>query len=104
MPRYRRSLANWREQFGRILVEAMACGIPVIGSTCGEIPRVIGDAGLVFQEGNVAQLAERLGELNGDPQLRVALGRLGRERVLRNFTHDRIAERTLQVYRDLAHS
>lgn len=39
---------NWKEQFGRVLIEAMSCGVPVIGSTCGEIPNVVGEAGLLF--------------------------------------------------------
>jgi glycosyltransferase involved in cell wall biosynthesis len=43
-----RSRSNWKEQFGRVLVDAMACGVPVVGSTCGEIPNVIGEAGLIF--------------------------------------------------------
>src|SRR5204863_7711185 len=43
-----------REQFGRVIVEAMACGVPVIGSTCGAIPEVIGEAGLAFPEGDGA--------------------------------------------------
>ena len=99
-----RSLANWREQFGRVLVEAMACGVPVIGSTCGEIPRVIGEAGLVFPEGSLPLLAERLGALQDDPQLSATLQRLGRDRVLRNYTVGRIAEQTLQVFRDVVES
>jgi N-acetylglucosaminyldiphosphoundecaprenol N-acetyl-beta-D-mannosaminyltransferase len=55
-----RSTTGWLEQFGRILIEAMACGIPVIGSDSGAIPEVIGRAGLVFPEGDVAALAVAL--------------------------------------------
>ncbi|NEP07058.1 MAG: glycosyltransferase family 4 protein, partial [Okeania sp. SIO4D6] len=47
---------GWKEQFGHVLIEAMACQVPVIGSDSGEIPYVIGDAGLVFPEGNVEEL------------------------------------------------
>ncbi len=63
------------EQFGRVLVEAMACGKPVIGSSCGEIPTVIGNAGLVYQEGNVNELTSALERLAGDENLRLDLGR-----------------------------
>ena len=43
---------NWKEQFGRVLIEAMASGVPVIGSDSGAIPDVIGQAGLIFPEGD----------------------------------------------------
>ena len=55
-----RTRANWKEQFGRILIEAMAAEALVIGSDSGEIPRVIGDGGLVFPEGHAATLADLL--------------------------------------------
>jgi len=94
-----RSQANWIEQFGRVLVEAMACGMPVIGSDCGEIPHVIGDAGLVFPEGDVAALRGCLARLASDPALRAALGRQGRERALAHYTHAHVAAQTVAVYR-----
>jgi len=93
-----RSLPNWREQFGRVLVEAMACGVPVIGSTSGEIPSVIGEAGLLFPEGDVAALAEALSRLRADSALRLLLSTLGRERVLARYTQASIALETVAIY------
>ncbi len=99
-----RSQANWTEQFGRVLVEAMACGVPVIGSTCGEIPNVIGDAGLIFPEGDAAALRAALERLIASDELRTDLARRGRQRVLDRFTHERIAEETVAIYREIQRS
>jgi glycosyltransferase involved in cell wall biosynthesis len=93
--------SNWKEQFGRALIENMACGVPVIGSTCGEIPNVIGDAGLIVKEGDDAELATALIRLRDDINLRNDLAKRGRERVLEKFTQKRIAEETVRVYREL---
>src|SRR5258706_5141015 len=60
---------NWKEQFGRVLAEAMACETPVIGSSSGEIPYVIGDAGLVFSEGNAQELVACVRQLLVNPAL-----------------------------------
>ncbi len=95
------SRPNWTEQFGRILVEAMASAVPVVGSTCGEIPAVIGDAGLVFPEGDVGALASALRRLAGEPALRAELGRRGRERALARFTQRHVAQGTVGVYRQV---
>lgn len=97
-----RSQPNWVEQFGRVLIEAMACGVPVIGSDCGEIPHVIGDAGLVFPEGNVKALEASLTRLRREPQLAVDLAERGRRRVLDHFTQEQIANKTAEVYRQVA--
>jgi glycosyltransferase involved in cell wall biosynthesis len=95
------SLPNWVEQFGRVLVEAMASGVPVIGSDCGEIPRVIGDAGLVFPEGDIVALTDHLRRLQHDLSLWNELARKGAERVQASFTQDRVARRTVDLYRQL---
>ena len=96
-----RTRPNWKEQFGRVLIEAMACGVPVVGSTCGELPNVIGDAGLVFPEEDVDMLAVRLRELINDSGLRESLAAKGRARVLAQYTQKKIAEQTVEVYRSL---
>lgn len=90
---------NWREQFGRVLIEAMACGVVVVGSSSGEIPHVIGDAGLIFPEGEVEALRDRLAQLMANPDLRADLARRGRRRVLAHYTQAQIAAQTYQVYR-----
>ena len=96
-----RTTPAWKEQFGRVLVEAMACQTPVIGSDSGEIPHVIGDAGLIFPEGDRQALAGCLLRLAGDAALRAELGQRGRSRVLAHFTQERIAAATYQVYQQM---
>jgi glycosyltransferase involved in cell wall biosynthesis len=96
-----RTLQNWKEQFGRVLIEAMACGVPVIGSDSGEIPNVIDSAGLIFAEDDVDALHNHLLELMKSENLRRELGKRGRERVLSMYTQDQIADRTVEVYREL---
>jgi len=91
---------NWKEQFGRVLVEAMACETPVVGSESGEIPHVIGDAGLTFPEGEVDELARRLSLLQTDDGLRRRLAGQGRARVLEHYTQARIAAETYRVYQE----
>lgn len=93
---------NWKEQFGRVLVEAMACQVPVVGSDSGEIPNVIGDAGLVFPEGNTAALRAHLAALYRDPALRRDMGERGRRRVLAHFTQVQVADDTHTVYQKVA--
>jgi glycosyltransferase involved in cell wall biosynthesis len=95
-----RTRPNWTEQFGRVLIEAMACEVAVLGSQVGEIPHVIGDAGVIFPEADSLALSQALQRLIGSAELRRDLGRRGRERVLRHFTQDRVAEATLAAYRD----
>jgi glycosyltransferase involved in cell wall biosynthesis len=89
-----------REQFGRVIVEAMASGVPVIGSTCGAIPEVIGEAGLVFPEGNQDALASAVRQVLSDKDLRERLALAGLERV-KHYSWERVAEKTYSLYQEV---
>jgi len=99
-----RTQTNWKEQFGRVLIEAMACGVPVIGSQCGEIPNVIGDAGLVFPENDPVALTAAVRALLEQPDLRADLAARGRARVLARYTMRQIASETVAMYRSVLQS
>jgi glycosyltransferase involved in cell wall biosynthesis len=87
-----------REQFGRVLIEAMAGCIPVIGSTCGAIPEVIADAGLVFPEGDAPALAEAMRRMLCDAELRERCAMLGKARVEENYSWDVVARKTFDFF------
>ncbi len=93
-----RTRPNWSEQFGRVLVEAMASGVPVVGAASGEIPAVIGDAGLVVPEGSSTALANALGALASDPVRWEACARRGVQRARDHFTQAAIAARLSDLY------
>jgi glycosyltransferase involved in cell wall biosynthesis len=96
-----RTTRVWKEQFGRVLTEAMACKVPVVGSNSGAIPEVIGDAGLIIPEGDVDALAAALRRLIDSPDLRCELAERGSARVMQHYTQERIAARTAEYYRAL---
>jgi glycosyltransferase involved in cell wall biosynthesis len=97
-----RTTRTWKEQFGRVLPEAMSCAVPVVGSSSGEIPKVIGDAGLIYPEGDVLALAAALRRLAGDAALRADLGRRGRARALKQYTQAALARQYYEIYRSIA--
>lgn len=96
-----RTTPRWKEQFGRVLVEAMACGVPVIGSSSGEIPRVIGDAGLVFPEGDAQQLAQHIVLLKQHPEVWADLSRKARERAVQQFSMAQVASQYVEFWSSL---
>jgi len=96
-----RTTRNWKEQFGRVLVEAMACKVPVVGSDSGSIPEVVGEAGLVVPEGNARALAAAIDQVVASEDVRRTLGERGYQRVLDHYTVERTAEKLLKMWRDL---
>ncbi|MBN2754535.1 MAG: glycosyltransferase family 4 protein [Candidatus Goldbacteria bacterium] len=91
---------GWKEQFGRVLIEAFASKIAVIGSDSGEIPNVIADAGLIFREGNPFGLAEAIEKLN-NKELYNALIEKGYKRVCENYTNEIIAGKIIALCKAL---
>ncbi|HEY1391632.1 MAG TPA: glycosyltransferase [Ktedonobacterales bacterium] len=92
--------SNWKEQFGRVLIESMACGVPVVGSDSGEIPHVIGAAGMIVPEGDGEALRAGLMRLMNDAAMRERFSRAGRARVLERFTQEQVARKTVAVYHE----
>jgi glycosyltransferase involved in cell wall biosynthesis len=89
------TLPRWREQVGRMIIEAFACGVAVLGSDSGEIPFTIGDAGLVLPERDANAWTEALGALLDDGARRRDLSARGRQRALSEFAWKVVAGRTL---------
>ncbi|RAU82992.1 glycosyltransferase [Pontibacter arcticus] len=91
---------KWKEQFGRVLPEAMACKVAVIGSSSGEIPNVIGNAGLVFEEGNVAECKKCINSLLNSETLHTYQEK-GYQRALAYYTQESIVDQTIKVYKEI---
>jgi glycosyltransferase involved in cell wall biosynthesis len=94
--------SNWKEQFGRILIESMAAGTPVLGSDSGEIPHLIErtGGGRSFDEGDPDACAAVLAELIRDERLRDRLGLQGRNAVLDHYTHETLARSFIETIED----
>jgi len=92
----------WEEQFGMVLVEAMACGKPVISTTTGSIPEVVGEAGILVQPGDSDSLYQAIKKLLVDGTLRKKLGETGRIRVEERFDARRISSQIEKIYNELA--
>ena len=95
---------RWAEQFGRVLVEAMARGVPVVGSSSGAIPEVIGDAGLIFPEGDASALASAIHRIRDSAGLRANLIARGLDRAQRCYSQDVIMNQLVDFYTQVLES
>jgi glycosyltransferase involved in cell wall biosynthesis len=89
---------GWIEQFGRVAVEAMAAGTPVVASDSGSLAEVVGDAGILVPPGNPAALAAALARLAESPGERNRLAARARRRAER-WSWPVIACRQAELYR-----
>ena len=88
------------EGFGIPAGEAMACGVPVISTTGGALPEVVGDAGILVPPADPEALKTAIVDLFDHPEKAAELGRAGYDRVHRLFTWRKAAEKTVEVYRE----
>jgi len=91
------------EGFGLPAGEAMACGVPVIATTGGALPEVVGDAGILVPPRDTPALAAAIEDLLDHPAKAAALGQRGYQRVQTHFTWQRAAEKTVAAYREVIH-
>jgi glycosyltransferase involved in cell wall biosynthesis len=96
-----RTTPKWREQFGRMLIEGFACGLPVVGSNSGEIPYVIGDAGVIVPERIPQAWAQELAALIDSPHRRRELGARGLSRAHDRFAWSIVARQHLDFFEQL---
>jgi glycosyltransferase involved in cell wall biosynthesis len=92
---------RWREQFGRMLIEAFAAGVPVVASDSGEIPYVVADSGVIVAEQDDAAWERTLSALLPDVERRHALAQFGRERAVREYDWTVVARRQSQYFRHI---
>ena len=92
---------SWKEQFGRVIAEAMACGVPVVGSDSGAIPEVIASAGMISPEGDPGKLAEALSAVIFEKSLRTRLIQKGLVRAKEELSTVAFARKHLDFYERL---
>lgn len=91
----------WREQFGHVLIEAMACKIAVVGSDAGAIPDVLEGAGLVFGQNDVLALQNIIELLVKDENLRLNIANNGYKKVLQYYSSEAIAKQTYKLWKSI---
>jgi glycosyltransferase involved in cell wall biosynthesis len=97
-----RTTPRWREQFGRMLIEAFACGVPVIASDSGEIPFVVADAGILVDEADADAWRREIARVIDDAALRARLAARGRQRALDTYDWRVVARQHVEWFDALA--
>lgn len=98
-----RTTPGWVEQFGRVVVEGMAAGVPVVASDSGSLPDVVGDGGLLVPEGAPVALGEALRRMCREPGLWEQLRKRGLHRA-QACSWEQVAKRYAEIYRRMTHT
>ena len=93
---------RWREQFGRMLIEAFAAGVPVVAADSGEIPHVVADAGVLVAENDLAAWERTLGAILADPERRRTLAERGRAHDVSHYDWSVVARQHAAFFGELA--
>jgi glycosyltransferase involved in cell wall biosynthesis len=96
-------LPSVNEDFGMVLLEAMASGLPVIASNSGACPEVVGNAGILFNQGNYTELAEKIVRLSHEKELSRKLSEAGLKRVRETFSWEDKIDQYLKLYKIICH-
>lgn len=94
-----RTTPSWEEQFGMVLTEAMSAGLPVIGSSCGAIPEVVGDGGWIFPEGDVDSLSRLIVHAADSAAELQQKSLAARSRAQAQFSDECVAARLIETWR-----
>lgn len=98
------STKHWQEQFGMVLIEAMAAGLPTIATRSGAIPEVVGNAGLIVKEKDAKEFARAMNLLLHNTAVRAAYSKNGQKRVRRLFDRQKTAKKFFKVYQEMVAS
>jgi len=93
--------SEWYEVTGLVIIEAFACGKPVIGSRIGGIPELVKDhkTGLLFEPGNADDLSSKIGHLSKQPGKIIEMGKAGRSLVREELNAERHYEKLMEIYK-----
>lgn len=103
--RFMVSPSEWYENYPMTVLEALACGTPVVGAAIGGIPELVkdGETGLLFEAGSVSMLVEKINDLLQNPAKAIAMGRNGRRQVVASNNPALHYRQTLEVYEQALH-
>jgi glycosyltransferase involved in cell wall biosynthesis len=96
-------LPSLAESFGIVFVEAMACGLPIIGGKTGGVPYLVKEEnGILVEPGNVTEIKEAIVKIKGSIELRRSMGQRNREKVVKDFKWNSVASKYVKVYETYA--
>jgi len=93
-----RETKTWGEQYGMSLLEAMACGLPIVTTNSGAIPEVVGDVALISPHSNAKELKTNLEKLIYNENLRHSLSIAGRQRAVEKYDHRKTGKQIEEIY------